>query len=185
MLIAVFWTQLVLNRTNFLKKKEFTREIDGYEFTITAKYRYSLTGKVVGKDKYWMDAIDKLSPMDLSIAWGKTIDPEYSQYIKYSKTPRHCNYRYYFPDGVKTLSNRYISEHGSNNHLIFADEATYDLAKEVRVGDIVTIEGYLVDTYGKRSDGAYHEWVSSTSRSDSGENACELIYVEKIVVLDS
>ncbi len=161
-------------------QKEFTREIDGYKITITAKYRYILTGMVVGKDEYRHSTMDKLSPMDLTIAWGKTIDPQYHRYITFNKYTRNCKYNYYFPRGEKSLSNQYISEHASNNHLIFADVAAYNTAKDVRIGSVVTVEGYLVDVYGRRSDGAYIAWHTSTKRSDIGGNSCEVLYAEKI-----
>ena len=165
------------------EKQQFFREVDGYEFTITAKYKYNLIGVVVGKDYYYQGTMEKLSPIDLTVAWGKTIDPEYSKYITFSKYKRHYRFKFYEEQGVETLSKQYIVEHSSNNHLIFADESSHDVAKGVRLGDIVNIEGYLVDAYGRRDDGAYYSWYTSTKRSDAGEGSCEVLYVENITLL--
>ncbi|MDY6965707.1 MAG: hypothetical protein SVM80_07035 [Halobacteriota archaeon] len=139
---------------------------------------------VVAKDKYWRSAADKLGPMDLTIVWGELTYPEYYKKFKFGHGSRYGVITYY-PDGVNHLSGQYINEHLSNNHLIFTDKATYKTAKDVRVGDIVMIEGYLVDVYGKRSDGRRLTWSTSTTRSDVNDGACEIIYVENIMVLDS
>lgn len=48
--------------------------------------------------------------------------------------------------------------------------------ERVRRGDVVRIEGFLVDA--SRADG-WH-WKTSTTRNDTGAGACELVYVERI-----
>jgi len=49
----------------------------------------------------------------------------------------------------------------------------------VREGDIVHLEGELIEAHGK--DGSV--WRSSTTRSDSGDGACEVVYVRSLVVM--
>ena len=57
------------------------------------------------------------------------------------------------------------------------------------VGDQVRIEGKLVNVKAKlispggRFDSPEYSWNSSTSRTDSGAGACEVIYVEGITIL--
>ena len=49
----------------------------------------------------------------------------------------------------------------------------------MRVGDIVHLEGQLIEARGK--DGS--TWRSSMSRDDTGDGACEVVYVRSLVVM--
>lgn len=193
--------------TFLFNRKEFTKEIAGYNFTIIAKAKYTLTGKVVAIDEYdlefdslkdqaeFMDETtgsmnppnvwDLLLPMDFTIVWGKIIDPYYYKYFEFGHGYRCSEAKWRYEPG-NDLSKNYIIKHHSNNHLLFANESIHNDAKKVEVGDIVVIEGHLVYVYANRiSDGAeLGEWRSSINRYDPGYRACETIYVEKITVLD-
>jgi hypothetical protein len=60
-------------------------------------------------------------------------------------------------------------------HLIPADGQVRDALERVRRGQLVHLEGFLVDA--SRADG--WQWHSSLSREDTGNGACELVYVER------
>ena len=77
-----------------------------------------------------------------------------------------------------------ISEYFSNNHLIPSDKKIENQIKSIKENDFVKIDGYLVNVYCKKSNGSYFYWNSSTSRSDSGNGACEVIYVTNISWLE-
>ncbi|HEY5776840.1 MAG TPA: hypothetical protein VIS57_12185, partial [Xanthomonadales bacterium] len=66
----------------------------------------------------------------------------------------------------------------SNMHMIPAGKGIERLLKKLRVGDVVVLRGYLVDV---DHDSGWH-WRSSMSRTDSGDGACELVYVESVSV---
>jgi hypothetical protein len=57
--------------------------------------------------------------------------------------------------------------------MIPADSAVADALAKIRQGDTVHLDGWLVQI--DRDDG-WH-WRSSTSRDDSGDGACEVVYV--------
>jgi hypothetical protein len=156
------------------------RQIDEWTFTLHPVYRYTIIGKVVGKDTYASGPSDTLSPMDFAIATGDIIRPEISRYITIRKTPRHYHYQYFFPAGTPQLSPAYINEHISNNHLIFADDSLSVKAQSVNVGDYVRIRGYLVTVSGQSRDGRTYHQGTSTTRSDQSEGACEVVYIETL-----
>ena len=64
--------------------------------------------------------------------------------------------------------------------MIPADDEIEALLKKVKTHDYVEIEGYLVKINAKTKNGGRFWWNSSTTRSDDGDGACELIYVTGI-----
>jgi hypothetical protein len=158
----------------------FQQQIDDWTFTIQPVFRYTIVGKIVGKDEYSLVPTDVLAPMDLAIANGEIISPELFRYFTFEKIPRHYRYRYSFPQGVRQLSQEYINEHISNNHLIFSNESVYAQAKTAATGDFVVISGYLVTVSGTSGAGRTFSQGTSTTRTDQGEGACEVVYVESL-----
>lgn len=63
-------------------------------------------------------------------------------------------------------------------HMIPANDEIKSRLKKVRVGQVVALSGYLVRVQG--ADG-WH-WNSSMTRRDSGDGACEVVWVKDIVV---
>ncbi len=165
---------------NLTPPEVFHRDIREWHFTMTAIARYTLCGKLVGRDNYSGSSPDTLAPMDLSVAWGKLIEAPYEDHVSYYKAPRHLNYHYHFPADCPVLNYSYINEHSSNNHCIFANESVWTAAEGMDIGEYVEIKGYLVDVYGENSPGSTYTWNTSRSRADMREGACEIVWVEEV-----
>ena len=161
--------------------RPITRQVDEWTFSISPQFRYTIIGRIVGKDTYSGGPENTLLPMDLTIANGDIIRPEIFRYFTFQKTPRHYLYSYYAPAGSPRISQQYAVEHTSNNHLIFANESLHQAAESLKVGDSVSIQGYLVTISGQTRDkrGTYYHGTS-TIRTDQGEGACETVYVESL-----
>ena len=71
-----------------------------------------------------------------------------------------------------------IECHASNNHLIAANSSVAHVISHLYPGEIVTMQGYLVNV--TRPDG-FH-WDTSLSRTDTGNGACEVMYVTGVKV---
>ena len=56
--------------------------------------------------------------------------------------------------------------------------------KRIMPGDHIKIKGYLVNVTASNSKNDVIWWNSSTIRSDTGDGACELIYVTDLEFLD-
>ena len=65
-----------------------------------------------------------------------------------------------------------IEIHAANMHIIPANNAVKSQLKKLRVGQVVTIKGQLVEA--KTAKGWV--WRSSLTREDTGNGACELMY---------
>jgi hypothetical protein len=76
------------------------------------------------------------------------------------------------------LPSRDVIEHSANTHVIPADASVARELERLRVGQVVRLQGLLVD--GKRDDGM--TFRTSLTRRDSGEGACEVLYVEQVMI---
>jgi hypothetical protein len=81
---------------------------------------------------------------------------------------------YYWHVNEFPIPREEIETHSANMHMIPANSQIEKLLKSVRVGQIVTFKGQLVEV--KAQDG-WH-WKSSLTRNDTGAGACELVFVE-------
>jgi hypothetical protein len=83
---------------------------------------------------------------------------------------------------AKTLpiSTKDINIHSANMHLIPATESIRNQFESIRVGSIVQIKGKLVEINSLEG----RRWKSSITRKDTGGGACEIIWVESIVVVN-
>jgi hypothetical protein len=138
--------------------------------------KYEITAKVQSKQRYVGDWSAKISPFDFALAWGELVDRKLDKFIKYSQTSRFYMYRY--KPGTP-LSQKYISEHSANTHIIPATKNIRKALFKVRKKQIVKMEGYLVRINGTYKKGTV-SWNSSTIRTDTGNGACEVMYVTKL-----
>ncbi len=164
-------TQLKINDIDPIKITN-----DFGEFLLTPVADYSISARVVSSKSYSRKWTSSLSPMDLALVWGKLSDREIDNFIKYSQKNRWYYYKY---SGDFPFDKNYIISHSSNNHII---PSSYNLSialKEIKKNDLIKIKGYLVTISGF-SKGRKVFWGTSTTRTDSGDRSCELIYAKKI-----
>jgi hypothetical protein len=80
------------------------------------------------------------------------------------------------PKRLLPIPQQAVIEHSANTHVIPADAVVARQLKRLRVGQVVHLNGYLVN--GVRDDGAYI--TTSLTRSDTGAGACEVMLVEEV-----
>jgi len=71
-----------------------------------------------------------------------------------------------------------IVEHSANMHMIPATDEIKHRLDKVRVGQVVALRGYLVRV--QSPDG--WRWNSSMTRRDTGNGACEVVWVSDVTV---
>ena len=69
----------------------------------------------------------------------------------------------------------------SNNHLISDDDYIRDQVKEINVGDQIRVRGYLASY----SNGRGGKRGTSTTRLDTGDGACETLFVERFDIVQA
>lgn len=154
----------------------------GYDIVIQPKYSYRLEGLVTHTKDYDGDnPPNNISPKDVAVAWGKVAECNNIIDFKWAQDKRHVYMQYSAEAADLHLGgSTHAGAQFSNNHLIPANN---DVKKEIdmiRRGDHIIIEGYLVYTTFYKDGRVYSRWNSSTTRYDSGDTACEIIYVTNV-----
>lgn len=146
----------------------------GYDLTAVAGY--ALSARVLHTKRYWADH-DDLVPYDVALGWGRMSDQAVLDALEISQGNRFFFYQWRDQPPIPLGE---IIEHAANNHVIAANAGVAAAVRRLRRGQFVQMRGYLVNV--SRPDG-FH-WNTSTTRTDNGNGACEVFYVEAIQVSD-
>ncbi|MEP7154388.1 MAG: hypothetical protein ABI905_01345 [Betaproteobacteria bacterium] len=144
----------------------------GYQIRPLA--RYEIAARVLSTESYRWDAGADLVPVDVAVGWGRMSDTAVLKEIEIWQSGRWYQWR----TKNMPIPHEEVTNHSANMHLIAADKYVAKKISALRDGQVVKMRGYLVEA--KRSDG--FTWTSSLSRTDSGNGACELMWVEDIGV---
>jgi hypothetical protein len=144
-------------------------------YTLTTRARFSTTARLLRTERYRVDAGAEISPIDVAIGWGPMSDSVLLDQLKLTQRGRFLHWS---SSKQPTVPWEVINRSAANLHVIPVDSIVLTKLANARVGDLIEIEGELVDV--KRDDG-WH-WNTSLTRDDQGAGACEVIYVTNIVI---
>ncbi|TAG00407.1 MAG: hypothetical protein EAZ43_13840 [Betaproteobacteria bacterium] len=156
---------------NFENGRPFTIK----DFTLTPRAKFTLTARVLASERYRTDAGADISPIDIAFGWGPMSDSSLLSRLKISQSGRFYHWHYKDPLPV---SHDVIIRSSANMHLIPAHSSVKDKLYGVRIGDVVELEGELVDVTRANN----WRWNTSLTREDAGGGACELIYVTGVTI---
>ncbi len=148
--------------------------VDGY--TLTPRASFDITAKVISAERYYFDYEARLSPLDFALGWGPMSDESILEQIDIWQEDRWYKWQ---TDDLPISKDEIILNSG-NMHMIPETESIAEDLKRVRNGDLVSISGILVDV----KSGSSWKWKTSTSRSDTGHGACEIVFVKSIEIID-
>jgi hypothetical protein len=131
---------------------------------------FSIDARVLSRRDYGSDREAELSPIDLTLGWGRMRDDAVLARLDISQSGRWYHYRY---RGEPPIPQREIDRSAANMHMIPGSDAVADALDDVEPGQRVRIDGWLVEA--SAPDG--WRWRSSLTRDDTGGGACELVYV--------
>jgi len=154
------------------KEKEF-KFGDGY--TVHPLADFDITARVLSKKRYFMDNESELAPVDLAMGWGPMSDDTVLSKLKISQRNRW----FYWKCDSYPIPKDQIEHNAANMHLIPADDNIEKLIKSVKAGNLVHFKGHLV----KATKPGGWNWQSSLSRTDTGNGACEVIFVKEFQIL--
>ncbi|MEO7066467.1 MAG: hypothetical protein ABI114_06135 [Rhodanobacter sp.] len=143
--------------------------------TLATRARFNITARVLSRKNYSTGDGADLVPLDLALGWGRMSDSTVLSNIEISQSGRF----YYWHVKDFPIPRREIETSSANMHMIPADAVVKRQLERVRSGQVVRLEGFLVDA--SRPGGWY--WKTSMTRDDTGAGACELVYVESVDVV--
>ena len=142
----------------------------GYQITPLAAFE--IEARVLSTKRYYSGRQADLSPIDLALGWGPMSDESILKDIDV----RQSNRFYFWKVKQFPIPRREIQNNSANMHIIPADKHVKERLKEIRKGHLVRFIGFLVRV---DSQDNWH-WKSSLTRKDTGNGACELIWVEEL-----
>ncbi|AWI09248.1 hypothetical protein [Ereboglobus luteus] len=149
-------------------------EHEGY--VITPLAHYSVTAVVLARERYRFDAMAEICPVDLGLGWGPLSEAERINLIDFSQSLRWMDWRVSAKNVPRLkLSKPEVGRHSANTHCVPADSAIREALLRVKRHDLVTLKGYLIKAVRGKND-----FTSSTSRTDTGGGACEIVFVTEI-----
>src|SRR5438105_4940329 len=147
------------------------------EYHLKPLARFSFDARILHRKVYDYDRSAKLVPVDLALGWGVMSDQAVLDKIKISQSMRFYWYKYQTPPPIPQDQ---IISHSTNLHVIPATPAIASFCKSLRQGELVRLDGELVEATGPEIG----TWRSSLSRTDTGNGACELMLVETCAKLN-
>jgi hypothetical protein len=174
-------------QTPLTNATSFAFSRNGYAYEVEPLHRYILRGLIVHRLDYSWFAIDrseKVFPLDLCVIWGRNLSNGVyrAPSMRFSQDCRFCYAQW---DGAV----KFWMDELSNNHLLVNNPALERQLQQLRTGDQIKLTGQLVNVKAKatgdigRYDSPASSWKTSTTRTDTGAGACEVIYVESVQVL--
>lgn len=154
-------------------------------YTVEPLYDYDIQGLVVSRhsatgftDITHAEARDHLNVVDLCLVYGDLARSGAYRNYSYSSGNWTCYVHY------EGNSGPFATEELSNNHLLTEDPTVAAQLRDLRIGDQVRIRGYLA-RYSHQAFGSDHPFTrgTSTTRADTGNGACETLYVRDMEVL--
>lgn len=137
---------------------------------------FSIDARVLHRKIYRFDHGASLVPVDLALGWGPMSDQRVLNQLKITQSMRFYWYEYSHQPPIPVEQ---IVSHSTNLHVIPSTKSIASQCKSLRVGQLVHLRGDLVEATGA----AIGTWRSSLSRTDTGNGACELMWVKELSIL--
>jgi hypothetical protein len=164
-----------------IQHSEFSVSVDDKDYFIQPKYNYELYGMVVsyrvhngdtGAHLRWGD---HLNVADYCVVWSENAFEARLDEMTFRNQEWTCYYQY--PN--REVGSSFDGTKLSNNHLISGDSEIRERIKQIGIGDQIRIKGWL------SSYRSTERFIRGTSinRIDTGNGACETIYVNEIEIL--
>jgi hypothetical protein len=165
-------------------REPFTVRVRDQEYRIEPKAEFALDGVVVSYSN--ADAIkniwhhkswkDFLNLRDLCVVWGENVTSGVYRDMRFRNDSWTCWASWSDP----AVTARFKMNALSNNHLLTDDRAIKDALMSAEPGDQIRFKGVLVE-YVNVGNG--YARGTSLTRDDTGNGACETVYLDEFEVL--
>lgn len=152
----------------------------GVRYRVTPRYDYRLHGLVVSRRAHDGDRMlhrrwnDHLNVADVCVVWGDNLGDGLAEFEFWSG-----QFTCFFRTDDSAAWRAFNPTQLANNHLLSDDPYLRKRIAALRVGDQIRLEGYLAEY---SNDSGFRRGTSVT-RTDTGNGACETVYVTDFQVL--
>lgn len=154
-----------------------TPPIEYQGFHLRPLAHFSIEARVLHRKVYRYDKQSVLVPVDLALGWGPMSDQSVLDRLTITQSMRF--YWYHWAQQPPIAPEEIVS-HSTNVHIIPSSSAIAARCKSLRTGSLVHLGGDLVEATGP----GINFWRSSLSRTDTGNGACELMWVKEVSILN-
>lgn len=150
-------------------------------YHVAPEFEYDIVGMIVSyrhhdnNSRMHRLANDHLNMLDVCVVWGANAGSAELAKIDFWNGIFTCN----FQTRDQAAWESFNVDQISNNHLISDDQYIRDRVQDIKIGDQIRVRGYLA-SYGSPN---VPPRGTSTTRTDTGDGACETIYVEGFEIL--
>ena len=168
-------------RQTATRNRPFDIRYKGIDYEVEPQYDYELHGMVVsfrhhdGNSRMHLRSNDKLNMLDVCVVWGDNLRHPDLNDLDFWNGIFTCN----VSTRDQAAWDAFDMYQLSNNHLISDDELIRDRVSGLKVGDQIRVRGSLA-SYGSTGGG---KRGTSTTRLDTGDGACETIFVEEFSIV--
>ncbi len=142
--------------------------------TLEAIAEYEVEAVVLSRHGYRFARLGRISPFDLALGWGVMSEARVLRELDIAQRNRWYFYRW---KGEPPAPIEEMESHSSNTHIIPANERVLRDFRGVEAGTRVWMRGRLVNVETENGS-----WRSSRSRTDRGDGACEIMFVEEVQI---
>jgi hypothetical protein len=143
---------------------------------VTPLAEFRIRARVLLTNHFWWGREASVSPVDLTLGWRLMSNQEVLDGLRLYSMPRA--YSWTGRNGQLPATNTDITEHSANMHMVPATDEMAEQLRAVKRGDLIDLRGYLIQMDFPGGG----VWRSSMTRSDTGNGACELVWVEELKV---
>ena len=162
------------------RQPAFTARYKDIDYRIDPEFDYELTGMIVsyrhhdGKSRMHRASGDHLNMLDVCVVWGDNARHPDINALKFWNGIFTCNVSTRDSEAWAAFDMYQLS----NNHLISDDPSVRDAVTSIAIGDQIRVRGWLASYTGPVGTRG-----TSTTRSDTGDGACETIYVTQFEIV--
>ena len=151
------------------------------QYHLAPEFDYDLVGMIVSychhdnNSRMHRLSNDHLNMLDVCVVWGENATGAELGKIDFWNGIFTCN----FQTRDQAAWDSFDINKISNNHLISDDDNIRDQVRDIQIGDQIRVRGYLT-SYASPN---VNPRGTSTTRTDTGDGACETIYVEHFEIV--
>lgn len=147
------------------------------DYVYTALAQLDARARVLSVERYGRDRESQASLLDIVLGWGRMSDSKTLKNVDVAQTERRVLSKSYDP----ALPDAEVEASILNLHLVTSDPEVEKSLRQLRAGNIVRLEGYLVEAVG--GDG--WRWKGTTPQRREPSLPSTLLWVERVEVEQS